>query len=173
MSLIFQWILFEAVLPRKEEREIPQCNFITARTCAQSFRQIMQPVHNVFDSLGPGSTVGEKGKKRGQIWGQIGKISASKPFPPPPSDYTSRLALLANCFPFPHNSEPGPRLSFDRDHLRNKIIKTRSPKTTAKLIQNNVYCFFITIFRMAIPAFFRFTDITVLLLFLFRFTDVT
>ena len=168
MSLIFQWILFEAVLPRKEEREIPQCNLITARTCAQSFRQIMEPVHNVFDSLGPGSTVGEKGKKRGQI----GKISASEPSPPH-SDYTSRLALLANCFPFPPNSEPGPRLSFDRDHLGNKIIKTRSPKTTAKLIQNNVHCFFITISRMAIPAFFRFTDVTVLLLFLFRFTDVT
>ena len=39
----------------------------------------MEPVHNVFDSLGPGSTVGEKGKKRGQI----GKISASEPSPPP------------------------------------------------------------------------------------------
>ena len=41
--------------------------------------------------------------------------------------------------------------------------KTRSPKTTAKLIQNNVYCFFITIFRLAIPAFFRFTDVTELM----------
>ena len=41
-----------------------------------------------------------------------------------------------------------------------KEPKTRSPKTTAKLIQNNVYCFFITIFRLAIPAFFRFTDVT-------------
>ena len=39
----------------------------------------MAPVHNVFDSLGPGSTVGEKGKKRGQI----GKISAGQPFPLP------------------------------------------------------------------------------------------
>ena len=77
--------------------------------------------------------MGEKGKTRGQL----GKISASEPFPLP-SDYTSRLALLANCFPFSPNSEPGPRLSFDRDHLGNKIIKTRSPKTTAKLIQNNV-----------------------------------
>ena len=41
--------------------------------------------------------------------------------------------------------------------------KTRSPKTTAKLIQNNVYCFFITIFRLAIPAFFTFTDVTELM----------
>ena len=27
-------------------------------------------------------------------------------------------------------------------------------KATAKLIQKNVYCFFITIFRLTIPAFF-------------------
>ena len=32
--------------------------------------------------------------------------------------------------------------------------KTRSPRTTAKLIHNNVYCFVITIFGLAIPAFF-------------------
>ena len=42
----------------------------------------------------------------------------------------------------------------------NVFLRTRSPKTTAKLIQNNVYCFFITLFRLAIPAFFRFTDVT-------------
>ena len=41
-----------------------------------------------------------------------------------------------------------------------KKPKTRSPKTTAKLIHNNVYCFFITIFRLVVPAFFRFTDVT-------------
>ena len=29
------------------------------------------------------------------------------------------------------------------------LSKKRSPKTTAKLIQNNVYCFFITIFRLS------------------------
>ena len=41
---------------------------------------------------------------------------------------------------------------------------TRGPKTTAKLIQNKVYCFLnITIFRLAIPAFFRFTDVTELM----------
>ena len=34
-----------------------------------------------------------------------------------------------------------------------------STKTTAKLIHNNMYCFFITIFRLAIPAFFRFADV--------------
>ena len=31
---------------------------------------------------------------------------------------------------------------------------------TVKLIHNNVYCFFITIFRLAIPTFFRFTAVT-------------
>ena len=41
--------------------------------------------------------------------------------------------------------------------------RTRSPKTVAKLIQNNAYCFFITIFRLAIPVFFRFTDVTELI----------
>ena len=43
------------------------------------------------------------------------------------------------------------------DQPKYKQPKTRSPKTTAKLIQNNVHCFFITIFRLAIPAFFRLT----------------
>ena len=44
------------------------------------------------------------------------------------------------------------------------LPRTRSPKTTAKLVQNNVYCFLnITIFRLAVPAFFRFTDVTELM----------
>ena len=42
--------------------------------------------------------------------------------------------------------------------------RTRSPKTTAKLIQNNLYCFLnITIFY--IPAFFRFTDVNLFILY--------
>ena len=45
----------------------------------------------------------------------------------------------------------------------NVFLRTRSPKSTAKLVQNNVYCFFITIFRLAVPAFFRFTDVTELM----------
>ena len=44
-----------------------------------------------------------------------------------------------------------------------KESRTRSPKTTAKLISNNVYCFFKPIFRLAIPAFYRFTDVTELM----------
>ena len=43
-----------------------------------------------------------------------------------------------------------------------KEPKTRGPKINAKLIQN-VYCFFIAIFRLAIPAFFRLTDDTELM----------
>ena len=47
------------------------------------------------------------------------------------------------------------------------LSKMRSPKTTAKLtaelIHNNVYSFLITIFRLALPAFFRFTDVTELM----------
>ena len=42
-------------------------------------------------------------------------------------------------------------------------LKTRSPKTTEKLIQSNAYCFFITMFGLAIPAFFRFTNVTELM----------
>ena len=45
-----------------------------------------------------------------------------------------------------------------------KEPRTRSPKTTAKLIQNNMYCFLTTtIFWLAIPAYFRFTDVTELM----------
>ena len=43
------------------------------------------------------------------------------------------------------------------------LCTEKAPKTTAKLIHNNVYCFLITIFRLAIPAFFRFTDVTELM----------
>ena len=48
--------------------------------------------------------------------------------------------------------------------------RTRNPKTTAKLIQNNVYCFLnITIFRLVIPAFFRFTDVNLIIFYLNEF----
>ena len=51
--------------------------------------------------------------------------------------------------------------------------RTRNPKTTAKLIQNNVYCFLnITIFRLVIPAFFRFTDVNLIIFYSNEF-DVT
>ena len=44
--------------------------------------------------------------------------------------------------------------------------RTRNPKTTAQLIQNNVYCFLnITIFRLVIPAFFRFTDVNLIIFY--------
>ena len=68
-------------------------------------------------SLGPGSALGEKGKKRGQI----GKISASEAsgapvffffFPPTPI-----------FSPFPHNTEPGPRLVYSQTE---KTVNTRN-----------------------------------------------
>ena len=46
--------------------------------------------------------------------------------------------------------------------LENFQAKTKSekPKDYCKADHNNVYFFLITIFRQAIPAFFRFTDAT-------------
>ena len=38
--------------------------------------------------------------------------------------------------------------------------KNEKSKDYCKADQNNVYCFFIIIFRLAIPAFFKFTDLT-------------
>ena len=70
-------------------------------------------------SLGPGSAVGEKGKKRSQI-GKNGNRreprGARHPFPSP--DYLSTRFARRFCFfrqsrflsPFSHNAEPGPRL---------------------------------------------------------------
>ena len=43
------------------------------------------------------------------------------------------------------------------------ITKNEKSKDYCKADQNNMYCFFITIFRLAIPAFFRFTDVTELM----------
>ena len=38
--------------------------------------------------------------------------------------------------------------------------KNEKSKDYCKADQNNVYCFFIKIFRLAIPAFFMSTDVT-------------
>ena len=69
-------------------------------------------------SLGPGSALGEKGKKRGQIE----KISASE---------ASRAGLFFFFFspkpiffcPFPHNEEPDPRLVYRQTE---KTVNTRN-----------------------------------------------
>ena len=66
-------------------------------------------------SLGPGSALGEKGKKRGQI----GKISASE---------ASRarfffFAKAAIFSPFPHSEEPDPRLAYSQTE---KTVNTRN-----------------------------------------------
>ena len=54
-------------------------------------------------SLGPGSALGEKGKKRGQIGKNIGERSK-------PSTVFFFLFSPTSIFsPFAHNTEPGPR----------------------------------------------------------------
>ena len=65
---------------------------------------------NACGSLGPGSGVGEKGKKRGQT----GKISAREASPAVArGDYLSEpifFRLRRFFFPFSLNAEPGPWL---------------------------------------------------------------
>ena len=66
-------------------------------------------------SLGPGSALGEKGKKRGQI----GKISSSE---------VTRARFFffrqSRFFsPFPHNEEPDPRLVYSQTE---KTVNTRN-----------------------------------------------
>ena len=74
---------------------------------------------SLFRSLGPGSAVGEKGKKQGQIGKKKERLGPSVVLgrgkgrhPQFPSQITSRLASLADFFSFSPNVEPGPRLSF-------------------------------------------------------------
>ena len=84
---------------------------------------------------GPGSAVGEKGKKRCQI-GKITAIAASRAVSwegGTPPQTTSRLPLLVDFFlrqrrffcPFSHNVEPGPRL------IPTRILKFKSQLTFA------------------------------------------
>ena len=47
-----------------------------------------------------------------------------------------------------------------RNQLKYSEPKHEKSKYHCKADQNNVYCLFITIFQLAIPAFFRFTDVT-------------
>ena len=45
-----------------------------------------------------------------------------------------------------------------RENIYNQqLLKNEKSKDYG---HNNVYCFFITIFRLAIPAFFKLTDVT-------------
>ena len=43
---------------------------------------------------------------------------------------------------------------------RTRGRKNEKSKDYCKADQNNVYCFFMIIFRLATPAFFKFTDVT-------------
>ena len=65
-------------------------------------------------SLGPGSALGEKGKKLGQI----GKILASE-------ISRARFFFFPNAVfsPFPHNAEPGPTLDYSQTE---KTMNTRN-----------------------------------------------
>ena len=85
---------------------------------------------------------------------------------PPPPPYLKRGGHrpphFKNCSAGPVVANVG-SLEKRSNQPKYKEPKMRSPKTTAKLIQNNVYCFFITIFRLAVPALFRFTDVTELM----------
>ena len=44
--------------------------------------------------------------------------------------------------------------------LEHEDAKNEKSKDYCKADQNNVYCFFMIIFRLATPAFFKFTDVT-------------
>ena len=52
---------------------------------------------------------------------------------------------------------------FQEIMITDDTLNEKSKDYTAKLIQNNVYCFFITILRLAILAFFSFKDVTELM----------
>ena len=50
-----------------------------------------------------------------------------------------------------------------KSNIQIEMKRIRARVLASRLLQScldNVYCFFITIFRLAIPAFFRFTDVT-------------
>ena len=96
---------------------------ISDPTQSNRYSSVPNPDHyrTVLFSLGPGSAVGKKGEKRGQI----GKKSASRAVSWGRLSYcltTSRLASLANFVvvfflanadffpPFSYNAEPGPGL---------------------------------------------------------------
>ena len=67
-------------------------------------------------SLGPGSALGEKGKKRGQIGKNIGERSK-------PSAAFFFFSSTPIFSPFPHNTEPGPRLVYSQTE---KTVNTRN-----------------------------------------------
>ena len=67
-------------------------------------------------SLGPGSALGEKGKKRGQIGKNIGERSK-------PSAVFFFFSPTPIFSPFAHNTEPGPRLVYSQTE---KTVNTRN-----------------------------------------------
>ena len=61
-------------------------------------------------SLGPGSALGEKGKKRGQI----GKIPASEISRTRPFFFFRQRRFFPFFPPYSHNAEPGPTLDYSQ-----------------------------------------------------------
>ena len=91
-----------ALLVLRSEQQMPLRAY-----CEERFR--------ITVSLGPGSALGEKGKKRGQI----GKTSASE------ASQTRFFFFRQNRFfsPFPHNEEPDSRLVYSQTE---KTVNTRN-----------------------------------------------
>ena len=74
--------------------------------CEEGFR--------ITVNLGPGSALGEKGKKRGQIGKNIGERSK------PSAIFFSPTPIFSL---FPQNAEPGPRLDYSQTE---KTVNTRN-----------------------------------------------
>ena len=68
-------------------------------------------------SLGPGSALGEKGKKRRQIGKNIGERSK------PSAVFFFFFSPTPIFSPFAHNTEPGPRLVYSQTE---KTVNTRN-----------------------------------------------
>ena len=60
-------------------------------------------------------------------------------------------------------ASPGPRGSVIFAPLRGHVTKNEKSEDYSKADLKQRVLFFITIFRLAIPAFFRFTDVTELM----------
>ena len=78
---------------------------------------IYVPAHSPL-SLGPGSAVGEKGKKRGKM-GKMATLSPAQ---------TTPLGSLRSCFffPFPPNAESCPRLKVTLQYGINGVAYTKT-----------------------------------------------
>ena len=86
-----------ALLVLRSEQQMPLRAY-----CEERFR--------ITVSLGPGSALGEKGKKRGQI----GKIPASEISRTRPFFFFRQRRFFPFFPPYSHNAEPGPTLDYSQ-----------------------------------------------------------